>query len=70
MDEHHRRDDATYTLAATDEGNEVRVVVTATNPDASASAPSAASATVVGAPPVNTGVPVIGGNAALGTTLR
>jgi hypothetical protein len=37
----------------------VRVLVTATNPDGSAGVPSAATATVPSAPPVNTAAPVV-----------
>jgi len=56
---------ATYTLAVADESAAVRVLVTATNPDAPAgvSAPSAPSATIPAAPPVNTVAPSITGTA-------
>ncbi len=54
---------ATYTLGVADEGDVVRVVVTATNPDATVSAASAATATVPASPPTNTALPVITGTA-------
>ena len=53
----------TYTLGVPDEGSEVRVVVTATNADAAVSAGSAPTATVTGAPPVNTALPRLTGTA-------
>ena len=54
---------ATYTLGVADEGSVVRVLVTATNPDATVSASSAATATVAAAAPVNTAVPTVSGSA-------
>ncbi|MGA9860269.1 MAG: hypothetical protein WBQ18_20550 [Solirubrobacteraceae bacterium] len=60
---------ALYTLGAADEGDTVRLLVTATNPDGTASAPSGATATVAASPPVNTAVPVITGAAQRTTTL-
>ena len=50
-----------YPLGVADEGSTVRVLVTATNPDAAVSAPSAATATVAGEPPVNTSAPTVTG---------
>ena len=43
-----------YTLAVADENSQVRVIVTATNPDGSASTPSVATPLIPAAPPVNT----------------
>ena len=54
---------STYTLAVGDEGSQVRLLVTATNPDGSVSATSAASASVTGGAPVNTAVPAMTGSA-------
>ena len=53
----------TYTLGVADEGAKLRVVVTATNPDGTVSATSAATATVIGAPPAYTQAPTISGSA-------
>ncbi len=58
-----------YTLGVADEGATVRVVVSATNPDATIAVPSAATGPVAGAPPVNTGPPTISGTAQRGYTL-
>ena len=58
-----------YTLAVADEGDVVRLVITATDPDGTASAPSAPSATVTATPPVNTVAPTISGAAQRGGTL-
>ncbi len=60
---------ATYTLGADDVGKAIRVVVTATNPEGSASRASAATATIRTAPPVNTAVPMITGAAMRTSTL-
>ena len=51
----------TYTLAAADEGNELRIVVSAVNPDATATVASAPTAAVAASPPANTAAPVITG---------
>jgi len=59
----------TYTIAQADEGTNLRVVVTATNPDGPVSVASAATSAVVAAPPVNTTPPSVGGSARLGATL-
>ena len=58
-----------YTLGVADEGTRLRIVVTATNPDGSVSVASAASATVIAAPPVNTSVPTVSGVAQRTATL-
>ena len=58
-----------YTLQSADEGDVVRVVVTAANPDGTVSAASPASATVIASPPVNTAPPVILGTAQRTATL-
>ena len=58
-----------YTLTVADVGAVVRVVVTATNPDGSASRASAPTAAVAAAPPVNTVAPVVTGAAVRTTTL-
>src|SRR6202012_2504734 len=50
-----------YTMQAPDEGDVVRLMVTAANPDGSATAASSASATVIASPPVNTAAPVVAG---------
>jgi hypothetical protein len=59
----------TYTLAVADEGDEVRLAVTATNADGTATATSAATPAVTASPPVNTTVPAVAGNPARGQTL-
>ncbi len=59
----------TYTLTAADEGNQVRLQATAVNPDDVLSVQSAPSATVAGAPPVNTTLPAVTGTAARASTL-
>ena len=61
--------DSSYTALRADEGASVRVLVSATNPDASASAASNATVSVVGAPPVSTLAPALGGIAQRGSTL-
>ena len=60
---------STYVLAVADEGSEVRVNVTASNADGTASAASSASATVPPAPPVATAQPTLSGTATRGQTL-
>ena len=60
---------ATYTLAPSDEGTQLRILVSATNEDGSASASSAPTAAIAAAPPVNTGAPTISGAARRGVTL-
>ncbi len=52
---------AIYAIQAPDEGDVLRLMVTAANPDGSASAASPASATVIASPPVNTAAPVVTG---------
>jgi hypothetical protein len=52
---------AIYAIQAPDEGDVLRLVVTAANPDGSATAASPSSATVIASPPVNTAVPVVTG---------
>ena len=58
-----------YELTVADVGAIVRVLVTTTNPDGSATAASDPSATVPSAPPVNTARPTIAGTARRGVTL-
>ena len=60
---------ADYELTRADVGATVRVLVTATNPDGSASRASAATAVVQAAPPANTAVPTVTGAALRATTL-
>ncbi|MGA2013564.1 MAG: C1 family peptidase [Solirubrobacteraceae bacterium] len=60
---------AGYTLAAADIATEVRVAVTSTNPYGTATATSAASATVASGAPADTIAPVISGSAARGSVL-
>ncbi len=59
----------TYLLGVADEGARLRVLVTATNPDGSASATSSATATVPSAPPASTGAPSVTGTARRGAML-
>ncbi|HEX5617208.1 MAG TPA: hypothetical protein VFX51_02240, partial [Solirubrobacteraceae bacterium] len=59
----------TYTLASADVGATVRLRVTASNPDGTVTAFSAASAAVAAAPPRNTAAPSVSGAAKLGATL-
>ena len=60
---------STYTLQVADEGSRVRMLVTASNPDGTVSAPSASSATVQASQPVTTGAPTVTGTAQNGYTL-
>ncbi|MDA0163936.1 hypothetical protein OM076_26935 [Solirubrobacter ginsenosidimutans] len=59
----------TYTLALADEGAKIRVNVTATNVDGTATAPSEEVGPIAKAMPANTAVPVIGGVAKRANTL-
>ena len=61
--------DTSYTLGISDENTTLRVLVTATNPDGSASARSVASATVQKAPPSNTSAPTTTGTPQRGYSL-
>ena len=58
-----------YTLTTADEGAQVRVLVTATNPDGTLTVPSAPTATVQASAPSNTTAPTIAGSAQRGITL-
>ena len=58
-----------YTLGVSDEGARLRVLVTASNPDGSASATSAPTSSVPASPPVNTAAPTIAGTPSRGGTL-
>jgi hypothetical protein len=60
---------SSYALAAGDVGSYVRLLVTVTNPDGSASAASGATAKVVSAPPANTAKPTLAGQAQRASTL-
>ena len=60
---------SSYTLAGSDVGKTVQVIVTATNTDGNATASSANTAVVTGVAPSNTGVPTISGTAKDGQTL-
>jgi hypothetical protein len=60
---------STYALGVGDVGTHLRLLVTVTNPDGSASAVSAATAKVVSAPPVNTVRPAVSGTAQRASTL-
>ncbi|MGA2012891.1 MAG: hypothetical protein ABSH51_20465 [Solirubrobacteraceae bacterium] len=60
---------ATYTLGAADEGYEMRVLVTATNPDDTFAVTSAPTAAVTGAPPAFTTTPAVTGTAQRAQTL-
>ncbi len=60
---------ARYTLAAADEGDDVRVLVTASNADGLASAASAATTPIDGDPPENNTAPSISGTAERSMTL-
>ena len=59
-----------YTLAQADEGDYLRVLVTASNPYGNASAASAATAAVTAFPPANTAAPLISGAASRGSVLK
>ena len=61
---------SSYTLGSSDVGSTVRVVVTASNNAGSAATPSAATAVVGAAAPVNTAPPVVSGTPTEGQTLR
>ncbi len=61
---------AIYTIQAPDEGDVLRLMVTAANPDGSASAASAASAIAIASPPVNTAPPVVTGTPQRTATLN
>ncbi len=54
---------ATYVIGVADENATLRTLITATNPDGTASAPSQVTATVPSAPPTNTVLPAISGTA-------
>src|SRR5207237_23361 len=58
-----------YTLGVADEGARVRLLVTASNPDGSVSAPSPPTSVVPSAPPISTSAPSIAGAAQRTTTL-
>ncbi len=60
---------STYTLTQSDEGSAVRVVVTATNPDATIVEASQPTTTVLDAVPVNQSAPTLTGNALRSSTL-
>jgi fibronectin type 3 domain-containing protein len=60
---------AAYTIAAADEGDVVRTLVTATNADGSVAAGSAATPVIQADPPVNVAAPVVQGTPSLGATL-
>jgi hypothetical protein len=59
-----------YTVQAPDEGDVLRLTVTAANPDGSASAASPASAIAIASPPVNTAPPVVTGTPQRTATLN
>ncbi|HEY2319666.1 MAG TPA: hypothetical protein VGH67_15270 [Solirubrobacteraceae bacterium] len=60
---------AAYTLTAADEGDIVRVLVTATDPDGTVATGSAPTAVIGAAPPVSTRLPAVAGTPSLGATL-
>jgi hypothetical protein len=60
---------SSFRLVSADVGKTVRVAVTATNKAGSATATSTVSAAVIPAPPLNTGIPLIGGVLLVGGTL-
>ena len=59
----------TYKLTVADEGSQVRLLVTAVNPDGSVSAASTPSASVTGGAPVNTAAPAMTGSPQRGSVL-
>jgi hypothetical protein len=61
---------ASYTLAESDVGHELRVVVTATNAGGMTPASSAASATIIPLAPANTALPAISGTPSESNTLN
>ena len=60
---------STYTLAFSDEGAHIRMLVTATNPDGTLAFASTGTAAVQGAPPQYTTAPSVSGAAKLGAAL-
>ncbi len=60
---------AAYTVAAADEGDVIRALVTATNADGSVAAGSAPSPVIQADPPVSVAAPVVLGTPSLGATL-
>ncbi len=60
---------ASYLIAAADEHSQLRVQVTATNPDGSAAAQSTPTAVIASAPPVMNAAPALSGSAQRGLTL-
>ena len=60
---------ATYTPPGGSAGEQLEVVVTATNGDGSSQASSTASAAVLGSPPVNSDAPSVSGTAQVGSSL-
>jgi hypothetical protein len=61
---------SSYTLPQADEGDHVRVLVTATNAYGNGSANSSATAAVTAFPPANTAAPAISGATSRGSTLK
>ena len=59
----------TYNLSVADENSQLRVVVSATNPDSSLSAASTATPVIPSSPPLNSTAPAINGTALRGQTL-
>ncbi len=60
---------STYTVGVADEGEQLRVLITATNADGTAAIASAATQAIPSSPPVNTVAPTISGAAQRGATL-
>lgn len=60
---------ATYVAVAADAGKRLRVVVTGTNPDGSATATTAVTTAILPAAPVNSVLPKVTGTATVGQTL-
>ena len=58
-----------YPLTKADEGTQVRITVTATNPDGSMAASSTPTASILSAPPLNTADPVLTGTPQRGSVL-